>query len=81
MMSSMSIKCPRSTKETPVTEHSLSQGLKPVVPETRELQMSHLIFLPEHRQFIVLYCTFHHMDIVVINAKVQVTKPEHDTAE
>lgn len=41
---------------------------------------SHLVSLPQQRQLIAVDGTFHHMDVVVLDAEIQISEPEDNTA-
>lgn len=44
-----------------------------------QMQTSHLIPLPQQRQLIAVDGTFHHMDVIVLDAEVQIPEPKHNT--
>ena len=41
----------------------------------------HLIPLPQKRQLVAVDGTFHHMDVVVFDTEIQISKPKHDTGD
>lgn len=47
--------------------------------EAVQRQRPHLIPLPQQRQLIAVDGAFHHVDVVVLDAEVQIPEPEHNT--
>lgn len=48
--------------------------------ESVKEQPSHLVSLPQQRQLIAVDGTFHHMDVVVFDAEIQISEPKDNTA-
>lgn len=44
------------------------------------LQPSHLVSLPQQRQLVAVDGTFHHVDVVVFDAEIQISEPKDNTA-
>lgn len=50
-------------------------------PTPTDTQTSHLISLPQQRQLVAVNGTFHHMDVIVFDTKIQVSEPKHNAAK
>ena len=42
-----------------------------------EVEMSHLVFLPQNRILVVVDGSLHHMHFQVVDAEIQIPEPEH----